>query len=250
VRFSRVSSPSLHQNFLTGYKLRKHIAKALSARSQAIRTALDRYNDAAAAMRPKRRLLSWENVVEYAFLADFDLLRDTREDITTKPWAKPASRLVSDSFFKMERAKEEITRLNVEIQRVITYMRDEERFLRRKEIEIKCDDPSLAHQIHLIRMERGRFTDIHMARFIKLARNTGFNGSIIPGISIDRSLHEGEEERMEVDEVEADSVGSALGSAMPPDGPSDGGSEDEQEDEQEDEELLVEKFNVLALTVD
>ena len=200
-------------------------------------------------MRPKRPLLSWENVVEYAFLADFDLLRDTREDITTKTWAKPASRLVSDSFFKMERAKEEITRLNVEIQRVITYMRDEERFLRRREIEIKGDDPSLAHQIYLLRMERGRFTDIHMARFIKLARNPGFNGSINPGISVDRSLHE-DEERMEVDEVVADGVESALRSTMLPEGLSnDGGSEDE-EDEQEDEDLLVEKFNVLALTID
>ena len=52
---------------------------------------------------------------------------------------------------------------------------------------------------------------------------------------------------MEVDEVKADGVGSALRSAMPPDGPSIDG---ESEDEQEDEELLVEKFNVLALTVD
>ena len=43
---------------LTGYKLCKHIAKALSAWSQAIRTALDRYNDAASAMTPKKPLLS------------------------------------------------------------------------------------------------------------------------------------------------------------------------------------------------
>ncbi|KAJ7811815.1 hypothetical protein B0H14DRAFT_2299106, partial [Mycena olivaceomarginata] len=31
----------------TGYKLRKHIAKALQARSKGVRSALDRYNDAA-----------------------------------------------------------------------------------------------------------------------------------------------------------------------------------------------------------
>ena len=205
-------------------------------------------------MNPKKPLLSWENVVEYAFLADFDLLRDTREDITTKSWAKPASRLASDSYFKMERAKEEITRLNVEIRCVVTYMRDEERFLRRRESEIKGGDPSLAHQIHIIRMERGRFTDIHMARFIKLAHNPGFNGTLNPGISVDPSLHEGEEERMDVDEVVPDGVESALMSAMPPEGPSIlGGVEDEeveQEVEQHDEDLLVEKFNVLALTVD
>ena len=53
-----------------------------------------------------------------------------------------------------------------------------------------------------------------------------------------------------MDEVVADGVRSALRSAMPPKGLSnDGGSEDE-DDKQEDEDLLVEKFNVLALTVD
>ncbi|KAJ7658899.1 hypothetical protein B0H14DRAFT_2659268 [Mycena olivaceomarginata] len=41
----------------TGYKMRKHIAKALQAMSQAIRNALKRYNTAASAL--DRRTLSW-----------------------------------------------------------------------------------------------------------------------------------------------------------------------------------------------
>ncbi|KAI6006788.1 hypothetical protein EDD15DRAFT_2139738, partial [Pisolithus albus] len=60
----------------TGYKLRKHIAKALKARSAAIRTALDRFNAAARACSPPRRQLTFEEVVEYTFLADFDLLHN------------------------------------------------------------------------------------------------------------------------------------------------------------------------------
>ncbi|THU77976.1 hypothetical protein K435DRAFT_614086, partial [Dendrothele bispora CBS 962.96] len=60
----------------TGYKLRKHMGKALQARSQAIRTALANYNDAAAALDPPGRQLNWESVVECTFLADFDLLCD------------------------------------------------------------------------------------------------------------------------------------------------------------------------------
>ncbi|KIK17789.1 hypothetical protein PISMIDRAFT_52478, partial [Pisolithus microcarpus 441] len=67
----------------TGYKLRKHIAKALQTRSAAIKVVLDRYNKCALVT------LRWEEVVEYAFLADFDLLRDTREDISQRPWAHP-----------------------------------------------------------------------------------------------------------------------------------------------------------------
>ena len=54
--------------------MHKHIANALKARSRAIRTALDRYNTAATALVPPRQLLDWEQVVEYAFLSDFDLL--------------------------------------------------------------------------------------------------------------------------------------------------------------------------------
>ena len=66
--------------------------------------------------------------MEYAFLSDFDLLSDTRSDVRLKIWAKPASQ-VMDQYFKMERAREEIARLNIEIPRLTTYICDEEAFL-------------------------------------------------------------------------------------------------------------------------
>ena len=52
----------------------KHIAKALQARSKAIKAAIVRYNDAAEVMEPPMPTLNWEEVVECAFLADFDLI--------------------------------------------------------------------------------------------------------------------------------------------------------------------------------
>ena len=39
----------------------------------------------------------------YTFLADFDLLRDTRQDIRSRPWATPAGRLALDNYFKVLR---------------------------------------------------------------------------------------------------------------------------------------------------
>jgi hypothetical protein len=66
---------------VAGYKLRNHIAKALQARSKGVRWALDRYNEAAVMLSPARTPLSWEQIVDYAFLVDFDLLREGREDI-------------------------------------------------------------------------------------------------------------------------------------------------------------------------
>lgn len=168
-----------------GYKLRKHIAKALQARSQAVRTALENYNAAAQCLSPPRPPLTWSEVVEYAFLADFDLLRDTRQDVRESLWARPASRSLMDRFFKIERAGEEIKRLNVEIPRVITYIADEEAFLLAKEADVRKTDPQLAHQITLYRLERGRADATHIRRFAKLAAVPGCTASIIPGVSLE-----------------------------------------------------------------
>jgi hypothetical protein len=47
------------------------------------------------------------------------------------------------THFKIIRAKEEIQRLNIEIRRPVTYIRDEQDFLVAKEEEIRETDPDL-----------------------------------------------------------------------------------------------------------
>jgi hypothetical protein len=64
-------------------------------------------------------------VVEAATLADFDLLRDTWQDIWQFKWAQPAHREGMNLHFRVKRAKEEPKRLNVELQRLLTFMLDE-----------------------------------------------------------------------------------------------------------------------------
>ncbi|RDB20084.1 hypothetical protein Hypma_012873 [Hypsizygus marmoreus] len=169
----------------TGYKLRKHIGNALKARSQAVRTALEKYNAAAKALSPPRAELSWDMVVEYAFLADFDLLSDTREDVRERPWATPAARILMDQYFNIQRAHEEIKCLNIEIPRLVTYIRDEEAFLKDREDVIGATDSALAHQITMQRERLERFNALHMRRLRKLARLRGFTGSLVPGTSIE-----------------------------------------------------------------
>jgi hypothetical protein len=163
--------------------MRKHIAKALQSRSQAIRSALERYNTAARLLPTPRRQLDWKEVVEYAFLADFDLLRDARQNVSDRPWATPAGRLAMDLYFKIERAHEEIPRLNVEIRRVVTYIRDEDRCLRYWETKVSETDARLALHIKLYRMERGRFNPHHKRRIRDIAKLKGFSGNILPGTS-------------------------------------------------------------------
>ncbi|KAJ7016960.1 hypothetical protein C8F04DRAFT_1215277 [Mycena alexandri] len=165
----------------TGYKLRKHIAKALQARSKGVKSALERYNEAAVAMSPPRTELSWEQIVDYVFLADFDLLRDGREDIHDELWAQPAGRVAMDQHFKLLRADEEIARLNLEIPRLVTHMADEDAFLIYHERRlIREGSPALGHQVGVHRMERGRFNTLHMERLVKLSKEPGFTASLTP----------------------------------------------------------------------
>ncbi|KAH7923679.1 hypothetical protein BV22DRAFT_1105986 [Leucogyrophana mollusca] len=167
----------------TGYKMRKHIGKALQARSAAIRTALDRYNTAARALSPPRRELEWDEVVEYVFLADFDLLRDARQDVSHHPWATPAGRSAMDLYFKMLRAKEEIQRLNVEVRRLVTYLRDEDHYLHACESQLREQHPALAHQIGIRHRIRSRFTAHHLRRLNDIAALPGFSGTLVCGES-------------------------------------------------------------------
>ncbi|KAJ7248761.1 hypothetical protein C8J57DRAFT_1522233 [Mycena rebaudengoi] len=181
----------------TGYKMRKHIAKALQARSKAVRNAIEKFNAAAIVLSPPMRTLSWEDIVDYAFLADFDILRDTSQLVQSRPWARPSCRLAMDKYFRICRAKEEIHRLNIEIPRHVTWIHDEDSFLRSKEQEFLEADPEMAVQIRRYRMERGRFDDVHMRRYWGLAKTPGFTGSIMPGVSREKASarHERQERR-------------------------------------------------------
>ncbi|KAJ6507655.1 hypothetical protein DFH09DRAFT_942809 [Mycena vulgaris] len=203
----------------TGYKLRKHIAKALQVRSKIIRRALTRYNAAAAALTPRRRSLTWAEVIDYAFLSDFDILRDPNGNTALRPWADPAARHLMDCFFKIERAREEITRLNIEIRRLVTYIRDEKEVLLKKESEVKLTDPHLAFFIGKYRLQRGRFDETHIKRLCTMVKKLGsrFTGTLVPGVRREEEVEE-EEGAMDVDgdnsvaaaEVEAAAVAAEI----------------------------------------
>src|SRR5580698_4642895 len=101
------------------------IARALKACCKAIKNALDDYNFYAAKLTPPRPTLTWTKVIEAVYLAELDILRDTQQDIWTLKWAQPAHREAMNLHFGLKQAKVELQRLNVEIQRLITYMRDD-----------------------------------------------------------------------------------------------------------------------------
>ncbi|KAJ7694064.1 hypothetical protein B0H17DRAFT_894770, partial [Mycena rosella] len=139
-------------------------------RSKTIRAALGRYNAAAAALTPKRCSLTWPEVIEYAFLSDFDILRDPTGNADLQEWATPAARQLMDSFFRLECAKEEIPQLNIEIRHLVTYIHDEKALLLWKEAEVRETDPNLAYFIGKYLNRRGRSDNNHMVRLRAMAK--------------------------------------------------------------------------------
>lgn len=111
--------------------MRAQLAKSLQSRCKAIQRAVAAYNTAALALDPPRDPLDWSNVSNYGFIEEFAMLRNTRNDISEKPWVKPLFREMLKMRQRIARAKEEITRCNVEVRRVYTSICDESKLFSR-----------------------------------------------------------------------------------------------------------------------
>ncbi|KAG2068117.1 hypothetical protein BDR04DRAFT_1025409, partial [Suillus decipiens] len=99
----------------TRYKMRKHISKAIGRRSGAIQTALEKYNTLAPLQVLPQPTLDYTEVVGYASLGKFALLKYSCHDLLAKPWAVPENWEMAAKFFKVLHSHEELTCLNVKI---------------------------------------------------------------------------------------------------------------------------------------
>ncbi|KAF7371636.1 hypothetical protein MVEN_00019100 [Mycena venus] len=238
----------------TGYKLRKHIAKALQTRSKTIRAALHRYNEAAKSFSPPRHQLTWQEVIDFTFLSDFDILQDPEGNAAIRPWATPGARELMDTYFKIKRAREEIDRLNIEICQLVTYIKDEKEFLLSKEAEVRQTDPDLAFFIRCYHLQRGRFDTVHLKKLIAFVKEAGpkFTGTLEPGVR--RQIVEPEPMAVDVSEEErepAPAVETELQQGCAPElEDNEEWETDDSEDEFEEELLAKEMETVMVLAVD
>jgi hypothetical protein len=126
-----------------------------------------------------------------ATLADFDLLRDMRNNILTESWTKPEVREAMVLHFRLKRAREEVHRLNVEIRRQCTYMQDEyllyDSTINRleKEAETVIDNArGLRNLAAYLRSEQEYRSIIYSHvtyHLLKASRLRGFSGTLKPG---------------------------------------------------------------------
>lgn len=168
-----------------GYKLRQHIFKALKSRSQAIRTAIKRYNTLACQMTPPRPALTYDQVVKHAFLSEFDFLRLSREQSRTGKWAQPVVRQALEACLRVRRAKEETFRIQIEARRLLTYMEDEESQLSALANSFQIEDPGLAAEVLSLLQHQKAANVLNRTWLNKLLTHVDFDGS--PNVG--KSLH-------------------------------------------------------------
>ncbi|KAE9394363.1 hypothetical protein BT96DRAFT_827782, partial [Gymnopus androsaceus JB14] len=159
----------------TGYKMCKHIGQSLKNRSKSIQNAITAYNEAAATLSLPRLKITWDEIVDFSYLSEFDILRDTREDVRERKWATPQNRLLMSRFFKYIRAEEEIARVHVEVKRLLTHMVNEEDKVCGRAKEVEVEDPALALQLRLYWKERARYNSLHRSRLFAITKLRGFN---------------------------------------------------------------------------
>lgn len=164
--------------------MRQRIGQALRVRSEAIKNALKEYNLQAAALRPPRPQLTWPRIVEMANLGEFDLLRDTREDIRNLPWTRPANREAANLYQNIKRAKEERQRLNIEISRLLTRMRDDHVDY---QLSIRHSKGPLAAELSQRWKYRQHIDEVLVDRLVSTSQLSGFTGSLRVGHRIGRT---------------------------------------------------------------
>ena len=157
-----------------GYKMRKHISKAITKRSSAIRMALEKYNELAPLQNPPRPTLLFSDVASYSWLTDFDLLKYSCTDIMQKPWSVPANHEVANKYFKVLRAHEEIHRLNIEVRRLDAWVVHEDDML--KAAMDTAMDPHLTAELQHCYTEQRRVNLLHHICISAIYRLEGYSG--------------------------------------------------------------------------
>lgn len=125
----------------------------------------------------------------YSFLGEFDLLRDSRTDIRNNDWAKPAHREATTKYFRLCRAREEITRLNVEVRRLRTAIHDETAKTSATINSLLVSDPLLSAELkHQWRL-RAAINAVHSFRLDQIESLAGFSGIRGIGTRLNPTAH-------------------------------------------------------------
>lgn len=166
--------------------MRTHIAKSINTRCKAIENAVKAYNIAAHAIDPPCPTLDWTTASHYNFLEDFELLRDTRQDIHTKPWAQPVARVTIKQAQQIQCAQEEIENCNVEVQQLHTHILDEDHDFSRIIADLRAQGDSILGAVNDYCTCRRRVNAELLIRIFQIYALNGFSGTPSRGHQVGR----------------------------------------------------------------
>lgn len=130
-------------------------------------------------MTPPAPHLEWGNILDYAFISDFELLKHaySQQDITREPWTIPGNREIMAKYFKVKRAREELERLNAETRRLRAFIVDERGLMQAQLHHLRGSDPYLAAELEEVCHRRHRVDTLHLLRLDDIESLPGFTGT-------------------------------------------------------------------------
>jgi hypothetical protein len=195
---------------LADYHVRTNINKHLQACSKTIQSAVSKFNRSARAL--KKPTINIKEVLSQSFLEDFHILCDDSDDITTKDWAKKENRVLRDQYYKLRSAEMELSILNVEIDRVQTWMSQERMELEHAIEKLTSEgSPALASWILSDLREHNLKCAVIVHWLIKCQGLKGYSGKFYHMVEsnqnpIDSNSNEEEEEEAVIGSEEAEAI--------------------------------------------
>lgn len=116
-------------------------------------------------------------------------MRDSRTDIRSNDWAKPAHREATTKYFRLCRAREEITRLNVEVRRLRTAIHDETAETSATIDSLLVSDPLLSAELKRQWRLRAAINAVHSFRLDQIESLAGFSGIRGTGTRLHPTAH-------------------------------------------------------------
>ncbi len=166
--------------FLLGYKLRKHIAHALSHHCVAIRNAINHYNELVRFQKLPCPTLMYSEVIDYCTFSEFEILKHSEHDVLSKDWAVLSNQQAANNFFKIEHTKEEVRCCNVEVARLQAWVDMEDMVMAKATATHKGSDPAFAAHLKVLQMQRHHMNDHLCSCLDQIYELPGFSGRRSP----------------------------------------------------------------------
>ena len=141
-----------------------------------MRNALKRYNKLAVKQSPLQPTLQYSEVLSYATLGDFDLLKHSQHEVLAWPWSNTMHRQMVVKYFKLLRAREEITRLNVEVRRLQAWVDSETTEIKQIATELSAQNPPLSAELQVLFHRQLRVNNQHQLWLQRIYNLEGYSG--------------------------------------------------------------------------